>query len=187
MRLTEFFVNGGPLMYPLLACSFLVIFVVVERAIFWIGIGLQRNRELLDEVLELCQEGRFNEVREKVQGSKDFVIRILVTGILHREFSMSRAMESAITPAANSTTNMARFKARTRRRVNPWWRRIWSRVSALPVQQSAIDVQLRLARRDALRQRPDRPALSPMRGRARQTLCRWGETRRGHPGYRRRR
>ena len=34
-------------------------------------------------------------VREKVGGSKDYVIRVLVSGILHREFSMIKAMESA--------------------------------------------------------------------------------------------
>ena len=93
-------------MYPLLFCSVLVLFVVIERLIFWIGINLQRDRNLMDEVLELCREGRWDDVREKVRGSKDFVIRILVTGIVHRDFSMSKAMESA---ATEQLRGMGRF------------------------------------------------------------------------------
>jgi biopolymer transport protein ExbB len=45
-------------------------------------------------------------VREKVRGSRDYVIRILVTGIVHREFSMSKAMESA---ATEQLRGMGRF------------------------------------------------------------------------------
>lgn len=100
------FLSGGPVMYPLLLCSILVLFVVVERFIFWAGIDLQRDRNLLDEVLELCRQGQWDMVREKVRGSRDYVIRILVTGIVHRDFSMSKAMESA---ATEQLRGMGRF------------------------------------------------------------------------------
>jgi len=102
----DIFLSGGPVMYPLLLCSVLVLFVVVERMTFWVGIDMQRNRDLLDEVLELCRQGKWDEVREKVRGSKDYVIRILVTGIVHRDFSMSKAMEAA---ATEQLRGMARF------------------------------------------------------------------------------
>jgi biopolymer transport protein ExbB len=45
-------------------------------------------------------------VRKQVKGSKDFIIRILVSGIVHREFSMTKAMESA---AAEEVKRMRRF------------------------------------------------------------------------------
>jgi biopolymer transport protein ExbB len=102
----EIFKNGGPVMYPLLLCSVLVLFVVVERFIFWAGIDLRRDRNLLDEMLELCRQGKWEVVREKVRGSRDYVIRILVTGIVHREFSLSKAMESA---ATEQLRGMGRF------------------------------------------------------------------------------
>lgn len=91
----EIFIKGGPVMYPLLACSILAMTVVIDRLIFWIREGMRQNQQLVDHVLELCRRGAWDAVREKVDGSKDFVIRILVTGILHREFSMTKAMESA--------------------------------------------------------------------------------------------
>jgi len=104
----EIFVKGGPVMYPLLACSIIALTVVLERSLFWIIEGLRGNRALVDEVLMLCQKGAWDEVREKVSGSKDFIIRILVTGILHREFSMTKAMETA---AADEINRMRRYMA----------------------------------------------------------------------------
>jgi biopolymer transport protein ExbB len=91
----DFFIKGGPVMYPLLACSILSLTVIIERAIFWIREDMQRDQALVDNVLELCQKGDWGGVRDRVAGSKDYIIRILVSGILHREFSMTKAMETA--------------------------------------------------------------------------------------------
>jgi biopolymer transport protein ExbB len=102
----QFFQSGGPVMYPLLACSLIVLTVIFERIIFWFGIEWRRNRLLVDEVLELSRVGDWNAVRKKTQGSKDFIVRILVSGILHREFSLLKAMETA---AADEVLRMRRF------------------------------------------------------------------------------
>jgi biopolymer transport protein ExbB len=93
--MVEYFIKGGPVMYPLLACSVLALTVVIDRAIFWIREDLYRNQNLVDDVLELCRKGDWDSVRERVRGCKDYVIRILVNGVLHREYSMTKAMESA--------------------------------------------------------------------------------------------
>ncbi|MBC8207616.1 MAG: MotA/TolQ/ExbB proton channel family protein [Desulfobulbaceae bacterium] len=98
--------NGGPVMIPLLFCSLLTLTVIIERCIFWAGIELRRNRRLLDEVLELCRIGDWSAVREQTAGSRDHVIRVLISGILHREFSMVRAMEAA---AVEELKRMRRF------------------------------------------------------------------------------
>jgi len=87
----ELFENGGPVMYPLLLCSIIVMTVIIERSIYWV---------ILDIV------GDWESVRKKASGSKDYIIRILVSGILHREFSMSKAMEST---AADEIKEMKRF------------------------------------------------------------------------------
>jgi biopolymer transport protein ExbB len=91
----QIFQNGGPVMYPLLACSVIVLTIVIERSFFWARISYDRNQRLLDEIMELSRRGDWLGVRDKVKYSQDFVIRILVAGILHREFSMTKAMESA--------------------------------------------------------------------------------------------
>jgi biopolymer transport protein ExbB len=102
----DLFFRGGPVMYPLLACSILVLTVVIERLLFWISVDLHRNRQLIDDVLELCRQGDWAAVRSKVSGSKDFVIRVLVSGILHREYSMTKAMEAS---SAEEIRNMRRY------------------------------------------------------------------------------
>lgn len=102
----EIFIKGGPVMYPLLACSILVLTVIIERALFWISVNMHRDRHLIDEVLELCRAGDWESVRIKTKGSKDFIIKILLTGIVHREFSMTKAMESA---AAEEIRKLRRY------------------------------------------------------------------------------
>jgi len=102
----DLFFRGGPVMYPLLACSLLVLTVVIERLLFWISVDMNRDRQLIEDVLELCRRGDWEAVRNKVAGSRDFVIRVLVSGILHREFSMTKAMEAS---AAEEIRNMRRY------------------------------------------------------------------------------
>ena len=102
----EIFENGGPVMYPLLLCSIIVTTVIIERIIFWISLDMMRNQPLVEDVLDICRTGDWETIRKKTTGSKDFIIRVLVSGILHREFSMSKAMEST---AADEIKNMQRF------------------------------------------------------------------------------
>jgi len=93
-------------MYPLLLCSIMVLTVVIDRLIFWFRVDLNRNRPLVDEILELSRKGDWEAVRTRTLQNRDYVVRILVTGILHREFSMTKAMESA---AADEIRRMRRF------------------------------------------------------------------------------
>jgi biopolymer transport protein ExbB len=91
----DIFMKGGPIMYPLLACSIISMTVILERIIFWIKEDMYRNQLLVDEILELCRTADWESVRKKAAGSKDYIIRILISGILHREFSMAKAMETS--------------------------------------------------------------------------------------------
>ena len=102
----DIFLKGGPVMYPLLACSIVALTVIIERSIFWITVDIKKNQSLADEVLQLCQVGDWDGVREKAKGSKNTILRILVSGILHREFSLTKAMESA---ASDEIKRMRRF------------------------------------------------------------------------------
>ncbi|MBW1997370.1 MAG: MotA/TolQ/ExbB proton channel family protein [Deltaproteobacteria bacterium] len=102
----EIFHKGGPVMYPLLACSIISLTVVIERFFFWVREDMRRDQDLVDNVLEFCRKGDWDSVRKEVKGSKDFIIRILVSGVLHREFSMTKAMEAA---ASDEIKRMQRY------------------------------------------------------------------------------
>lgn len=92
----EIIQNGGPVMWPLLACSLISLTVIIERVFFWISIEKNRNRVLMDEVLSIAEKGDWELIREKTKGCRDFVIKVLVVGILHRQFSMTKAMEAEV-------------------------------------------------------------------------------------------
>ena len=100
------FDKGGPVMYPLLVCSIIALSVVIERTLFWFRLGLRSQPSLVDEVLELSRQGDWESIRNKTAYAKDYMIKILVSGILHREFSMIKAMEAA---AADEIKHMRRF------------------------------------------------------------------------------
>lgn len=102
----QIFKSGGLVMYPLLACSILALTVIVDRFIFWIASDIRRKQPLLEEVIDLCRAGDWETVRKKVTGSKDYIIRVLVSGIVHRDFSMVKAMEAA---AVDELKRMRRY------------------------------------------------------------------------------
>jgi biopolymer transport protein ExbB len=102
----DLFTHGGILMYPLLLCSVIALTLIIERSIFWVASGIDRERPLMDRVLELSAEKNWEEIRKITRGSKNCVVRVLVSGILHRDYSPVKAMESA---AADEIFKMKRF------------------------------------------------------------------------------
>jgi biopolymer transport protein ExbB len=100
------FLSGGPVMYPLLACSIISLTVIIERSIFWITLNRRSNRQLLNEIMDLCESGDWEAVRRKTASSKDPIVKILISGILHRRYSMIKAMEAS---AADEIKRMRRF------------------------------------------------------------------------------
>lgn len=94
MKVYEIILSGGPVMWPLLACSIVVVTIIGERLLFWAQIRRKRNRKLMDEVLQLTESADWARIKEKTKGSEDYVIRVLNVGILHRDYDMGKAMEA---------------------------------------------------------------------------------------------
>jgi len=67
---------------------------------------MHHHRPVVDEALELCRKGEWEAVKTLTAGSKDYLIKILIGGILHRDFSMVKAMEAA---AAEEIRRMQRY------------------------------------------------------------------------------
>lgn len=95
-------------MWPLLACSLMVVTIVCERFLFWRQIKRRRNRELMDEILHLAEHGEWQQIKERTRGCKDHVIKMINIGILHRDFDMSKAMEAE---AGQKIRKMSQFMA----------------------------------------------------------------------------
>lgn len=108
MRMWEVYQSGGPVMWPLLACSFLALAVILDRCMFWWSSMRERNSSLAGEVLDLASRGEWEEIRLRTRHSGDYVIRVMVSGILHRDYDMARAMEAE---AESQIRKMQRFMA----------------------------------------------------------------------------
>jgi len=91
----DLFQKGGIVMYPLMACSVISLTVILERALFWIRRKSDTDIRLVDHVLDLARMRKYEEIRTSTQGSADYVVRVLVCGLVHREYSLSKAMEMA--------------------------------------------------------------------------------------------
>ena len=82
-------------MYPLLACSLISLTVILERSLFWIREKRCADNTLVDEVIELARLREYPKIKERAEGAVDYVVRVLVCGLVHREYSLSKAMEMA--------------------------------------------------------------------------------------------
>ncbi|MEA3470359.1 MAG: MotA/TolQ/ExbB proton channel family protein [Thermodesulfobacteriota bacterium] len=89
----EFFYRGGPVMYPLLFCSLLSLTLIIERFIFWTREENNRDRKLLTRFMELIETNNLKRAKEITEDTRDFIIRVLVCGIVHREFSLRDALQ----------------------------------------------------------------------------------------------
>jgi biopolymer transport protein ExbB len=88
----EIFHKGGPIMWPLLALSVVVLSVVIERFLFIVIERKNRDERLVGEILAQIDKGHLDQASRIGGESKDFVARALTYALAHREKSFSEAM-----------------------------------------------------------------------------------------------
>jgi biopolymer transport protein ExbB len=91
----ELFKHGGPIMWPILLVSFLLITVSVERIIFIIREATRRQPEVVEKMLEKVEARDIDGAVELGKKSQDFVARILVYALTHKEHSLGNAFTRA--------------------------------------------------------------------------------------------
>ncbi len=93
-------------MYPLLLCSLTALTVIIERLLFWARERKARDQKLVDSILDHAERAEYIEAARLGSGTKDYVSRILICGIVHKDFSLTGALEMA---AAVEIKRMKRF------------------------------------------------------------------------------
>jgi biopolymer transport protein ExbB len=91
----ELFSHGGPIMWPILVVSFLAVTVVVERTIFLIRESRTRQPEVVGKILDHVEAGDTARAVALGQKSPDFIARILVHALTHKEHSLANAFMRA--------------------------------------------------------------------------------------------
>ena len=91
----ELMINGGPVMWPLLACSIVALAVVFERLTFWMLISLRKNQNLINRIFTLTEDGEFDTAIREGEASPCLVCRILTAGLAHRNYGLAQSLEAA--------------------------------------------------------------------------------------------
>jgi len=91
----EFFIAGGPIMWPILGTFLVAIAVIGERILWWSRLARNRDPLRLQDVLAAAEQGDFKRASSLAQGSQDPVIRTIWHGLNHVNSSLQGALQVA--------------------------------------------------------------------------------------------
>ena len=91
----QFFLKGGPIMWPILICAFVAIAVVGERAFWWLRESQKRDPKNLEQVLAALENSDVAGATKISEGSEDPIIRMIHRGLNHVHTSMQGALQLA--------------------------------------------------------------------------------------------
>lgn len=100
--MSEVFVAGGPVMYPLLICSIIALAVIVDRSIIWIR---YEKTDGTVSVAELCRIANSDKPSFPDETKRNVVLRVLRLGLESRSDKSSWSMRQA---AAAEVTRMGK-------------------------------------------------------------------------------
>jgi biopolymer transport protein ExbB len=79
----EFFLKGGPVMWPILVSALVAVAVVGERAFWWWRESGKRDPQKLEQLLAALENSDLPAAKQIAAGSDDPVIRVLRHGLNH--------------------------------------------------------------------------------------------------------
>jgi biopolymer transport protein ExbB len=91
----ELFKHGGYIMWPILLTSFLLIVVAVERVLFIIRENSRRDHVVVEKMMEKVEAGDVDGAVEIGKKSQDYIARIVVYALTHKEHSLGNAFTRA--------------------------------------------------------------------------------------------
>jgi biopolymer transport protein ExbB len=86
MTVWEFFVKGGPLMWPLLACSIIALAIIIER-LFSLRQRKIIPKDLVEEVERLTRMGRLSDVEQLLKRTSSPICPIIMAAIKNADMS----------------------------------------------------------------------------------------------------
>ena len=96
----DYFIKGGPVMWPILLCALAALVVVIERSLWWWQLGRRCRREALDNAFHAISEGRFAAADELSSNPRDPFLKVVNDGITHAHSSLLGAMQLRGLPSA---------------------------------------------------------------------------------------
>jgi biopolymer transport protein ExbB len=91
----QFFVKGGPIMWPILVSAIVAIAVVGERAFWWWRESQKRDPQKMEQLLAALENSDVAAATKIAEGSEDPVIRMVYHGLNHVHTSLQGALQLA--------------------------------------------------------------------------------------------
>lgn len=91
----QFFIKGGPIMWPILICGLVAVAVVGERIFWWMREGMRRSPTQLAEVLTALEKGDTSGALNAARETGDPVVRVIYHGLNHHNTSLQGALAVA--------------------------------------------------------------------------------------------
>ncbi|MGO9586214.1 MAG: MotA/TolQ/ExbB proton channel family protein [Limisphaerales bacterium] len=79
----QFFLKGGPVMWPILVCAIVAVAVVGERAFWWWRESQKRDPQKMEKLLAALENSDVPAATKIAEGSEDPVIRMIHRGLAH--------------------------------------------------------------------------------------------------------
>jgi biopolymer transport protein ExbB len=107
----EIFIQGGPIMWPILFTSVIALTVVLERLFFIIREKVRRQPAVVERMLTAVERNDFAGALQLGKGSHDFIARTLVYALSHED-KLNAVMRA---PGANCSATTAVSRCSTPR------------------------------------------------------------------------
>ena len=104
----ELIQKGGPVMYPLLVCSFLAVAFIAERLLFWWQQNRHANLKEIEQFIETLRHGRIKEMLQLGHKTKNPVIQTLIASLSHGDKVLRDALELELDKAIEKTQRTLR-------------------------------------------------------------------------------
>ncbi|HUB23888.1 MAG TPA: MotA/TolQ/ExbB proton channel family protein [Tepidisphaeraceae bacterium] len=89
----DYFLRGGPVMWPMLVAFLTALTVVIERAIWWIALRHRCNFRKLNQTFDAIAAGDFQQALELTDRPSDPFLTTVREGLLHAHSSLLGAMQ----------------------------------------------------------------------------------------------
>ncbi len=94
-EIPDWFVNGGPVMWPLLFCSVVVTTVIFERSWFWSRERRRLRPHAVESVLAAAERGEIEAAAEVAEGGNDAALHMLAAGLRDLPLAPTSTLEGA--------------------------------------------------------------------------------------------
>src|SRR5580658_7783839 len=91
--IVDYFLNGGPVMWPMLIAFLAALTVVIERSIWWWSLRLRTRSKELNKSYDAIAAGQFNEALALTDNNNDPFLKTVHDGLVHAHSSMLGAMQ----------------------------------------------------------------------------------------------